>query len=160
MKLHLALALSLLVACKKSDPEKPADPPPSPTERAGSAGPAPALGSGTTERGKHMMKDLDTNGDGVVSEEERAAGRKKRMENMRAKLDTNGDGKLTPDELKASTGRMKFDHPEELDTNHDGDISVDELEAGLKARRDARRAAAGSGSDSAGSAAAKVEETE
>ncbi len=135
MKVQLALALSLLVACKKSDSAKPDDPPPTATERPGSDGSA-HIG----DRGMRMLKDLDTNHDGVISDEERAAGRRKRIETMRAKLDTNGDGKLTPDELKAGVGRMKFENPTVIDTNKDGDISVEELEVAVKARRDAHRA--------------------
>jgi hypothetical protein len=145
MKLALALVLSVMlspfVACKKSDSDsKPADPSAPP-----SASVTPNGSGNPTERREKVLKDLDTDGDGKISDEERAAGRKKRVERMRAKLDTNGDGKLTPDELKASTGRMKFDDPAALDTNKDGDISVDELEAGMQARRDLHR---GSGSGS------------
>jgi Ca2+-binding EF-hand superfamily protein len=83
---------------------------------------------------------MDKDGDGKISDEERAAAMKERSEKMRARLDTNGDGKLTPDELANSKGRMKFDDPAALDTNHDGDISADELQAGIQARRDEMRA--------------------
>jgi len=85
------------------------------------------------------MAKLDTDGDGVISDQEREAGMKQRAETMRTKLDTNGDGKLTPDELAATKGRMHFDDPAALDTNKDGDISVDELAAAMKARRDKMR---------------------
>ena len=145
MKLVLAATLLLLGACKKSEstPAKPDEPAPTATERAGATG--SGSGSGAVqpgaERRARMMKELDTNGDGVVSDEERAAGKKKRVERMRARLDTNGDGKLTPDELAAATGRMKFDNAADVDTNKDGDISVDELEAALKTRRDSRGSA-------------------
>ena len=82
---------------------------------------------------------LDANGDGVVSDEERAAAMQQRVTNMRTRFDTDGDGKLTPAELANARGRMHFDDPAALDTNHDGDISADELAAALKARRDQRR---------------------
>lgn len=91
---------------------------------------------------KRRMERLDKDGDGKISDEERAAAIKERMDGMRARLDTDGDGKLTPAELAAARGnRLRMEDPAALDTNHDGDISSDELAAGMKARRDARRAA-------------------
>lgn len=86
---------------------------------------------------------LDTDGDGVVSGEERDAAMKDRMANMRTRLDTDGDGKLSPAELAAARGRMRFDNAEALDANHDGDISADELAAGFKTRRDQWRSTRG-----------------
>jgi Ca2+-binding EF-hand superfamily protein len=85
------------------------------------------------------MARMDKDGDGKISDEERAAAMKERTDRMRQRLDTNGDGKLTPDELSNTKGRMKFDDPAALDTNHDGDISADELQAGMEARREQMR---------------------
>jgi len=130
----IALCLSALGACKKSESSTD-NPAPAATDKA----------AGREERMKEREAELDTNHDGVVSEDERAAGMKKRAEMMRQKLDTNSDGKLTPDELAAAKGRMKFDDPAALDTNHDGDISVDELQAAMKARWDKWHANGGSG---------------
>lgn len=149
---HALLAIAILVGCKKSEPAPASDPAPTATEREGAAGSsaqgaAPAGPSG--ERRARMMKELDTNGDGVISDDERAAGHKKRIEGMRARLDTNGDGKLTPEELAAATGRMKFDNPTELDTNKDGDISADELDAAMKTHRGGRHGGVENGSGSA-----------
>jgi hypothetical protein len=92
---------------------------------------------------------VDTNGDGVITPEEREAAMQTRATGMHTRLDSDGDGKLTPAEMANARGRMRFDNPSELDTNHDGDISADELAAGLKARRAQRRDAAGSAAGSA-----------
>jgi Ca2+-binding EF-hand superfamily protein len=86
------------------------------------------------------MAQMDTNGDGVISEEERAAAMTERVNAMHARYDTDGDGKLTPKELANARGRLRFDNPEALDTNHDGEISTDELAAGMKAKREQWRA--------------------
>jgi hypothetical protein len=90
---------------------------------------------------------IDIDGDGTVSDEERAAVMQDRLAVRRTRLDTNGDGRLTPDELASAPGRMRIDDPAAIDTNRDGDISTDELAAAMKARRDQRR------QDRAGSAA-------
>jgi Ca2+-binding EF-hand superfamily protein len=83
---------------------------------------------------------MDRDGDGVVSDEERAAAMRDRADAMRKRLDTDGDGKLTPAELANARGRMRFDDAAAVDTNHDGEISADELAVAMKARMDARRA--------------------
>lgn len=155
----LVVAVAGLAACKTTDSQptpQPAASEPTPTVR--SARPAPALptapapmaeGSDRPElppgdhawghRGDRMAR-MDKDGDGKISDEERAAAMKERTERMRQRLDTNGDGKLTPDELANTKGRMKFDDPAALDTNHDGEISADELQAGMEARREEFRA--------------------
>lgn len=106
-------------------------------------GPAPHLSGGGSdgdwaaqreERRKEREAKLDTNHDGVVSDEERL----QRAAPMRDRLDTNHDGKLTPDELAASQRRM-FADPAKIDTNKDGDISLAELDAAIEARRDEMR---------------------
>jgi len=107
---------------------------------------------------KARIAALDTNGDGDVSKEERAAGRKLRAEEMRTRLDVDGDGKVTVAEISSSQFR-RFD-PETVDANKDGDVSVDELAAALESRGrawGAGRLRRGRGADgspgSAGSAA-------
>jgi EF hand len=165
-QLSIAAALVLAVACKTDTPSpassrpaagdtatkarsgkidvKPVQPALPAAAAAGDDKPA----AGDSPRGNPAGRDewrkrrdakLDANGDGVVSDEERAAAMQQRVTAMRTRLDADGDGKLTPAELANAPGRMHFDNPAALDTNHDGDISADELAAGLKARRDQRR---------------------
>lgn len=150
--LALAAALALAAGCKKDEPAAPAPssdtakqpgPPGDPAQAGGSGG-----GDWRSRRGR-----MDRDGDGAVSEEERAAMLKGRAEMLRKRLDIDGDGKLTPAELGMARGRMHFDDPASLDTNHDGDISVDELVVAMKARADLRRAQrAGSGANGSGAA--------
>jgi hypothetical protein len=102
--------------------------------------PAKADDSQDRPRRGGRMAQMDTNGDGVISDEERAAAMTERVNAMHARYDTDGDGKLTPKELSGARGRLRFDNPEALDTNHDGDISPDELAVGMKAKRDQWRA--------------------
>lgn len=87
------------------------------------------------ERNKLRDAALDTNKDGVVSDEER----RQRFAPLRARLDANGDGKLTPDELASSDRRMGFDDPAAIDTDKSGDISLAELETAMTARRQQMR---------------------
>jgi EF hand domain-containing protein len=169
-QLSITLALVLAVACKTEAPTTSSSAPPgseatTPAPRARSAkidvkpvqpalpGAAAAAGDdqpADSPRGnrddwrKRRDAKLDTNGDGVVSAEERAAAMHERMTAMHTRLDADGDGKLTPAELANAPGRMHFDDPAAIDTNHDGDISADELGAAITARRDQRRAARGS----------------
>jgi hypothetical protein len=162
----MAAVLVLAVACKTDPPKtdqapaatdpgakarsakidvKPVTPPPEV--------PASATGSDAT-REQRPPRDatkpdwstrrtrLDTDGDGMISDEERAAATRERMGALRQRLDRDGDGKVSVEELSAARGRMKFDDPASLDTNHDGDISAEELAAALRARRAARRGSA------------------
>jgi hypothetical protein len=125
-----------------AQPALPAPPQDTPEQHAT----VPPPGDNPTPRAEWRRRRdarLDTNGDGMISGEERDAAMKDRMANMRTRLDTDGDGKVSPAELAAARGRMHFDNAEALDTNHDGDISAEELAAGFKARRDQGRTARG-----------------
>ena len=89
---------------------------------------------------------LDTNGDGVVSAEEREVGLQERAVNLHKRFDRDGDGKLSLDEFMRSRIKRRFSDPVALDTNNDGDISADELAAGFRARGEARDADESEGS--------------
>jgi hypothetical protein len=118
-----------------------AEPPPASEPPAGD-NPMPSQ-QGRGGRDAH----LDTNGDGVVSSEEREVGLQERAVNLHKRFDRDGDGKLSLDELMRSRMRRRFSDPVALDTNNDGDISAEELAAGFRARAEARDA-----DDSEGSA--------
>jgi EF hand domain-containing protein len=92
---------------------------------------------------KHRDEKLDADGDGVVTDAERAAARHQRAVDMLTRLDADGDGKVTVDEMaKASGRRMRMD-PATVDTNKDGVVSADELEAAMKSRADQWRGGGG-----------------
>lgn len=161
MKRIALLLVVLASACKTSDSApKPQPEATEPAQTTRAARPTPSLpgspgalggpdrpqlpanGDGErhwgNRRGDRMAR-MDKDGDGKITEEERAAAMKERSEKMRSRFDANADGKLTPDELANAPGRMHFDDPKALDTNHDGDISADELQAAMQARREEMR---------------------
>ncbi|HEU4734553.1 MAG TPA: hypothetical protein VFT22_41970 [Kofleriaceae bacterium] len=121
-------------------PALPASPP------SGASEDQPARGSSDSNAAQDDARQrrnarMDSDGNGVVSNDERAAALHERATTYRQRLDVDGNGKLSYEELANAPGRrMRFDDPAALDTDHDGDISVDELAAGLKARREQRRA--------------------
>ena len=78
------------------------------------------------EMKEKMFKEMDTNGDGAISEAEFNAFHAKRFKEM----DANGDGKITYEEMEAGHKKMmekakgrRFD---EADTNHDGVLTREE----------------------------------
>jgi hypothetical protein len=83
------------------------------------------------KREAEMKARLDTNKDGVISDDERAAASHQRAMDMHARFDKDGDGKLTPAELE-QTPFGRFDTT--VDSNNDGNITVDELDAAMKER--------------------------
>ena len=84
------------------------------------------------KREAELAARLDTNKDGVVSEEERGDARRQRAVDMHARFDSDGDGKLTQQEL-ATSPFARFNA--NADTNGDGTVTVDELDAAMRDRQ-------------------------
>lgn len=118
---------------RRAPPTLPAEP------SAGSTAGAPASDPAAGDSRERRRDRLDGDGDGVVSDQERATALNDRAAILRDRLDADGDGKLTPTEIGSGPGPMRFDDPAALDADHDGDISADELAAAVQARRDQRR---------------------
>lgn len=92
----------------------------------------------TTETKKQMKAafksrhaEMDTNGDGKVSAEERKAWNAKWFKEM----DTNGDGKLSEEEVARSFKANR----EKMDTNGDGAIELDEFIAWMSGEPSAKK---------------------
>jgi Ca2+-binding EF-hand superfamily protein len=91
-----------------------------------------------------ILQKYDTNGDGVLDANERAAMRAdfqaKRAAHkakMLAKYDTNHDGKLEPDERAAMRADRAAKQFAKMDTNGDGQVTLAEFQA-FKAARGGR----------------------
>jgi hypothetical protein len=156
-KLSIVFVLALAGCGSCSDASSSSTPAPTkPTANAPAAPAAPTQkpslgdsakpGAGRGAWGKGQA-ELDTNGDGIISDEERDAALSRRAVSMHQRLDKDGDGKVTQAELEADPRlARRLGDPSKIDTNHDGDISVEELQAALKSRYDEWRGRRGSGS--------------
>ncbi|MGF7147984.1 hypothetical protein FHS96_001593 [Sphingomonas zeicaulis] len=85
--------------------------------------------------GRQRLLRADADGDGRISKEEWAAGRKNAKRDpsrMFTRLDANGDGQLEASELDALLAR-RF---QRIDADGDGSITPDERAAGRKAADD------------------------
>jgi Ca2+-binding EF-hand superfamily protein len=101
---------------------------------------AAAQGSGGGDRGA-IMKKYDTNGDGVLSDAEKAqmradfqAKRAAMKQKMLQKYDLNHDGKLDAAERKLMREDQLEARFKKLDKNGDGMVSFEEFKAGNMAR--------------------------
>ena len=92
---------------------------------------SPAMGpdGGHGRWGGWMLKEMDANHDGKVTQAEIDAFEAARA----AEIDANHDGKITPDEVKAFREAQRAKREAErfarMDTNGDGSVSVQEYEA-------------------------------
>ena len=107
---------------------------------------APATRDAVTERTDAMFARMDANGDGVVSDADKAA----RMAQRFAKMDTNGDGMLSQAEFTAAheargeagakrmgkRGGRGGQMIERADSNGDGQVTKAELQTAALARFD------------------------
>lgn len=77
----------------------------------------------------HDRAAIDTDGDGTISDAERAAAHQARAAEHFARLDVDGDGRVTEAELAAAPGRGHHRAPAfaDLDADGDGGITLDEL---------------------------------
>ncbi|HUJ57648.1 MAG TPA: EF-hand domain-containing protein [Kofleriaceae bacterium] len=103
---------------------------------AGVGGFAAAQGLGDGGGKAAILQKYDTNGDGKLDAQERAAMRadfKAKREARKAKIlekyDTNHDGKLEPSERKAMIDDRATARFEKIDANGDGVVTLDEFKA-------------------------------
>lgn len=100
---------------------------------------AQGLGSGSAQPHdrKAMIEKFDTNKDGKLDDQEKAALRTamkakhdERKAQMLAKYDTNKDGKLEDTERTVARNDKLAEKFKELDTDHNGQLSLSEFQAG------------------------------
>ncbi len=80
------------------------------------------------------FEDFDTDGDGHLSKQERAAARAKRHERRLEEFDANGDGYLSKQEQAAARAKRNEHDLEEFDTDGDGKLSRQEQKASRQKR--------------------------
>lgn len=85
---------------------------------------------------RDRLAKLDTDGDGAISDAERAAAHQARAAEVFARLDVDGDGKVTATEWDAAPGRgHRRPALADLDRDGDGALSLEELRAHQPPRR-------------------------
>lgn len=91
------------------------------------------------QRRDEARKRFDADGDGQLSEDERAAMRHERLQKQIERIDADADGKISREEAEAAPfgGRMFRDF-EGADANQDSLISPEELEAVMSERQSRR----------------------
>ena len=102
------------------------------------AAPAIAEESGDSEesgiRRWLTFEESDTDGDGRLSKEERAAARERHYQQHLEEFDADGDGKLSDTEKDAARKQRYSRHIEQFDTDGDGTLSEEERDAAREKR--------------------------
>lgn len=75
-----------------------------------------------------ILESADTNGDGVLDEEERRAYREAKRAELLAAYDADGDGRLNAEERQAARDGRRADRFASLDLDGSGGLTADELE--------------------------------
>lgn len=105
MKKHIVLITGLSLLCVASPLSLRAE-----DSTAGIGGNADAFLARHPKLKERVLERFDTNNNGVLDPDERAAlkaARQERREKMLAKFDTNGDGKLEPNEKADAREKLK-----------------------------------------------------
>jgi Ca2+-binding EF-hand superfamily protein len=98
---------------------------------------APAIAEDSKEGGNRparIFQKSDTDGDGRLSKEERAAARDKHQKEHLQEFDADGDGKLSDTERSAANKQRYSRHIEQFDTDGDGTLSEEERQAAREKR--------------------------
>lgn len=142
----VAIALFVAVGLAARSAGAPAAPKPAPPARTGQGAQQPLTRTSVVEQMKARFRAIDTNGDGVLTQDELASADAKaeqqriaairgRMELEFSKLDTNHDGQLSKAEFMAAAPNAPTTQPNgadalrQLDKNHDGKVTLDEFSA-------------------------------
>lgn len=107
---------------------------------------------GGAEGKQKLLEKYDTNKDGVLDANEKAAmkadfqaKRQAKKAEMLARFDTNKDGKLDAQERAAMKDTLVTERFEKMDTNKDGQISLEEFKAAAAKRGGMHHARGGFG---------------
>ena len=171
-------SLSLAGGCKSDDaggsqsPQQPstaAAPAPNEVEDLGAPGADGAGDGGQAQRGgqnmsvderraarrEERLRQYDTDKDGRLNRDERAAMKTALLDRRMQRIDRDGDGKITREEAsRGRVGKRLLADFDRADTNRDSSISREELAAALDAMRAQRRAERQQAGGAAGAAPA------
>lgn len=108
------------------------------------------MDQGREERRAQRLAEVDSDGDGAISDDERQAALAARREERRAMLDSDGDGLISDDERDAARAERVANMVAASDSDGDGRISRDEAAEARGPRRRAFRDFAAADTDGDG----------